>query len=577
VGRLVAGYEPGVRARLTVPPAAADDPAVLLAAARELPAPARRLLDLLWLAAPVGEPLPDRLRVAVERAGDPLWHALLLLPRASVWEEASIHPLHYAASCRLNPALADWRPDVASLPPADATPVFPNGDAWWEAVVVAAWLEANPATLTQDGVIRRDAERRLVTGLPGDPARWETALRLARLVGLVRPSGKRLYGFPEAPPRPLADPAALFVDPVQHALAAVLLRVIGPGWVSVGALEATLRGTARELVQSPKAGTYPSHPEIGFDDAGWARVEGPALHHVLEVLHRVGVFDLSAAPDPAVRRGTPRPALGSGFLLTPDLDLLVHAGDLRLADYGRLARLAPYREGERLHRHHLTREGLAADLAHGHLDAAAFLAEHSRTGLPPNVADTIRHWQRSATRVTVVSGVDLIEAEDGTLRLAPPGATAERVIDYSTPPRGRILYHKGELGVLDGWDPLTVRACVQRVARYDRREGDERRYQLERRVHARPLALVDQLRHWYGGDLPGEVELAVVAMSHDEPVHAEEAVVVHLPAPLAGALRRDRVVGPLLRRPLGLEQAVVARSDLAVLRARLDELGVRWD
>jgi hypothetical protein len=576
--RLTSAYDAVIRTHLTVSPEHADDPEVLLAAIPTLPPSARALLDLLWLVVPPGDPLPERLRTLVERDGDPLWHALLLVPRATWYEGAAIHPLHYAASCRLNPALAGWAPELA--PPADPATVatFPQSDAWWEAIVVAAWLESNPAALTQDGVLRKDAEKRLIASFPGDPSRWELALRLARLSSLVRPAGQRLHGSPEAVPRPIADPAALFGEPLHASLATALLRLVGTDWVDWRGLVANLQERCRELVSSPKDGTYADRPEVPFTDAGWVAVEGPGLERVVDALHRTGILDVNRDPSgvTAIRRATPRAALGSGFLLTPDLDLLVHAGDLSLHDYGRLARAAPYVDGERLHRHRLSREGVAADLAHGHLDLVGFLTEHSRTGVPPNVADTIRHWQRSATRITVVTGIDVEEDESGVLRLAPPGALGDRFFDYATPPRGRFVYHRGRVGIIDGWDPLTVRACVNRIARYVGREGDERVYELEVRHHAHPTPLLELLRQWYGGELPGEVEAMVLAGSTEEAIRVERAVVVHLPPALAPALRRDRVAGPLLRRPIGFDQAVVEENDLPLLRSRFAELGLRW-
>lgn len=575
--RLCGAYDPAIRGSLTVAPELADDSAALLDAIASLPASARALLELLWLVVPVGETLPERLRPLIERDGDPLWFALLLVPRATWYEGAAIHPLHYAASCRLNPAIAGWRPTVPTFS-GEATATFPPSDAWWEAIVVAAALESNPAALTQDGILRKDAEKRLLSSFPGDPARWELALRLARLSSLVRPHGARLHGSPEAVPRPLADPAALFAEARPAAIAGALLRLVGAEWVDHAALVERFRTTLRELVASPRAGNYPEHPDVRFDEEGWRTHEGAALARVIDGFHRAAVLDVfrDGTEVVAVRRATPRPALGSGFLLTPDLDLLVHAGDIRLADYGRLARAAPYVDGERLHRHRLSRDGVAADLAHGHVDLIGFLTEHSRTGVPPNVADTIRHWQRSATRITVVTGVDIEEDEAGGLRVAPAGAVPTRVIDYATPPRGRFVYHRGRVGIIDGWDPLTVRACVNRIARLVGREGDERIYALEIRHQAHPTPLLDQLRHWYGGELPGEIEALVLAGSVTDPARVEQAVIVHLPAALAGALRRDRVAGPLLRRPLGFDQAVVDAGDLPLLRSRFTELGIRW-
>ncbi|MFN7147057.1 MAG: hypothetical protein ACK4YP_25030, partial [Myxococcota bacterium] len=106
--RVVEAYDATFRAGLTVTPEHADDPAALAAAAAALPPDASALLDLLTFVALPGEPVPERLRGVIERVGEPLWRATLLLPRQS-HGGGDIHPLRYAGSCRLNPALKGWR------------------------------------------------------------------------------------------------------------------------------------------------------------------------------------------------------------------------------------------------------------------------------------------------------------------------------------------------------------------------------------------------------------------------------------------------------------------------------------
>ncbi|MFZ5481550.1 MAG: hypothetical protein ACOZNI_32610 [Myxococcota bacterium] len=570
--RLAESYSADLRASLTVTPEAADDPVAIAAAAAGLPDEPRSLLETLWLAAVPGDPLPDRFRPQIEKEGGPLWRALVLLPRATPQPGADIHPLHYAGSCRLNPALKGWRPPVPTR--EEATPAFPPSDARWDAVVVAAELESQPGQLTMEGVLRRDVEKRMLGRLGGDPDRWTLALQTARLTGLVRPAEGRLRGFPEAIPRALADPAALFADPVHTGAAAMVLRVVGEAWIDVPAWLEQLRTRGRTVLYSPP---YSDRSDVPFDDAGWATVERAILHEVLDTLHRAGVLDAArtGADIVAVRRAAPRPGFQPGFLLTPDNDILVHAGELSSTEYGRLARLAPYVDGERVHRHRLTREGVAADLAAGNRDTHEFLASHSRTGLPPNTADSVREWQRSATRITVLSGVDVIEDDDGTLRIATgPVEGAPRVIDYAKAPPARFLYRRGRITIPDASDTLAVRAAVEQVARFEGREDDERIYVPERRRHASPERLLARLREHYGGELPGEIEVLVLSGSGIGAVTCAPAFVVRLPPGAADALRRDWIAGPLLKRAVTAEEILVLPHDLATLKRRLAELGV---
>lgn len=574
--RAVETYDAAFRAGMTVPADAADDPAALTAAVAALPDTARDLLELLALATIPGEPVPERLRGLIERVGEPLWRAAVLLPRQS-HGGGEIHPLRYAGSCRLNPALRGSRP--TSLPRlADATPTFPPSDARWDAIVVAALLADQPGPLTQDGALRKDVERRLYAQLGGEPSRWALALQVGRLTSLVRASGGRLRGFPEAVPRPLGDPAALFSEPLPAAACTILLRVLEDGWLDLGAFLDEMRARCRELLCTPLDGRYPDRSAIAFDDAGWELVEAATFREVADTLHRTGVVDAARAglTIAAVHRAGPRPSFSPGFMLMPDGNILVHSGELTSVDYGRLARLAPYVEGERVHRHRLTREGVAADLAAGHRNTQDFLASHSRTGVPPNVVDTLREWQRSATRITVLTGVDVEEDEEGRLRLAAPGA-AGRVIDYTKSPKARFLYQSGHLRIPDGWDSLCVRAVVERIARYVGREDGERVYLPERRPNADVPALIARLEHFYGGELPGEIEALVVAGAGVPPVRAERAWLLHLPAGVASALRRDWIAGPLLRRAVTPSEVVVAGDDLLRLRERFAELGIAWD
>ena len=561
---------------MTVSADRADDPAALAGAAEALPLAARGLMDLLLLVGEPGEPIPERLRERIAKEGGPLWAGALLLPRASSWTEGGLHPQHYAGSCRLNPGLRGLGFSLAAET-YESPPSFPPAEVKWDAVVVAAALETMPAALTQDGSIRRDVERRLYSQLGDDDHRWSLALRFARAAGLVRPGNGKLHGYPEAHPRPLADVSVLLQGGVPTAAATLVLRLTTDAWTPVSWLIALLKGTGREAFYSPVADGYPARSEY-FNDDGFDRVELPAVRLALDVLHRAGAIDAVRDHEAVVafRRPTVRPRGQGGFMLTPDGDVLCHVAELRLEDYRRLARLAPFVEGDALRRHRLSREGISAELAAGHRDTLDYLAEHSRTGVPANLQDQVREWQRSATRLSILTGVDIVEEESGRLRVAMPGELG-RVIDYTTKPRARFVAMHGKLYVPDGWDPLDVRVTLARVARPVGREGEAWVYEPELRPQASPQLLLTRLREYHGGDLPGDLETIVLAGAGVPPVLAIEAVLVRLPAEVADAVRRDRIAGPMLRRSVSATECVVPRDQLTALRERLAELGVLWE
>lgn len=558
---------------MTIPAHAVEDPAALDAAAGRLAAGSRALLDQLLLMVPVGEPIPERMRDRVVRDGGPLFQAALLLPRASPDREGSVHPQHYAGACRLNPG-AKGIALTNPAPQAEAVPSFPPADARWDAVVVAAQLEQTPGGLTQDGAIRRDVERRLLTGLGNDELRWGLALRLARAAGLVRASSGRLVGLPEATPRPVVDPAQLADEPIVATVCGLILRLSKTEWTDVRWLIATLAGVARETFFSPLRGIYLGRTE-SFDDAGFADIELPALRKALDLLHRVGAIDAARDAEgvSAFRLPTQRQPTDGKFMVTPDGGVLVHVAEARLSDYGRLCRLAPFVDGDALRRHHLNRDGAAAELGAGHRDTHEFLTERSRTGLPGNVGDQLREWQRSATRITVISGVDIVEEDSGKFRVATP-ADVGRSIDYTTRPRARFFSEGGRLLVPEMWDPLDLRATLARIGTYQGREGGTHIFLSELRQHKQPASLLARLRDYFGGELPGEVETLILAGAGLQPVTVETAAILRLPALAASALKRDRLLGPLLRRQLSADECVVDVADLPTIQARLMALGL---
>ncbi len=584
----VLGWDPAFRATMRVTPEHADDAAALAEALADLPGPAADLLLLLRLSTRPGEAPPERLRPRIEAEGLALWRMAALLTRAASAGGGTVRPTDYAGACRLNPALARLPLPALPAPVSTPAPSYPPSDARWDAIVVAAHLERKPAPLTMDGSLRRDAERRLWQAFGGDERRWSLAMAFARVTGRVRPVGGRLDGFPEALERPLSDTGGLFDDPVRQAFAAVFSRWIGEDWMDLEAGLTWMRDHLREIAVSPLGGTYPGRADP-WDDAGWARIEAPAAREVADVLHRVGLVDAARDGDgnvTALRRRVPTeaggPAQGHGIMVLPDMDILVHAGDIEPEDYGRIARMAPWVEGLRMHRHRLSRDGVAADLEAGHTDPVGFLERHSRTGVPVPVRESLGEWQRSATRVVVHTGVDILERDDGTLvrrTEAGDAPSGTRAFDYTTPPRGRFLVEPGpqaRLRIPAGWDSLPVRALVARVARPLGREQGDLVYVPEPRTHADPEALVVALREAYGGEIPGELEARVRAGGPLPPITSRPARLVRLPATVAAALRRDAVAGPLLRRHVGETESLVEDVDVAPLRARVEALGLPW-
>ncbi len=567
VERLIAAYDPAFRRTMTIGPAQASDPEALARAMEGLPPVARDLAATLLVGTGAGEGVPARLFQAVEQHGEPLWRMAFLLPRATPSPGATIDPRYYAADCRINPALASVRPFPELLDGAEWPAHRSPSDALWDATVVAAMLESAPAALTRDGKVRKDVERRVLQSIGPDQARWSLALSLARVTGLVREAAGRLYGRPESFPRrvPLLDPGALLEAEVGLA-AAALLRVADPSWISLDRLLQTLAARCPEVLVSDR-------------DLPWRAREEPWFRQAADALHRAGVLDASVDADGirAVRLAGAKPQRPHGFLLTPDLDILVAPGELPGPEYGRLCRVAPYVDGDVVHRHRLTRDGVAADIAAGYDDLIDWLRSRSRTGLPGSVRSTLEQWAASAVRITLLSGVTVLEQEGRFIVTTDRLPSSARLLYYDEPPPARFGMRDGAICVPYGEDALTVRAVVRRLGPALPDEDRCHRWRLAPPPLQDPDRLLDQLRRYHVGPLPAEVEAMVHAAAGRSLVRVEEAVVVHLPLEASEALRRDRVAGPLLGRDLGNGQAVVDRQHLDELRERLLALGFAID
>jgi hypothetical protein len=432
--------------------------------------------------------------------------------------------------------------------------------------------------MTRDGSLRRDSLNRTLRALGAPRDRWDLALRLARASGLARRAGGELTGFPEARPRGPEDPPSLLDYPAAGAL---ICKIAGPTWIDLSALLELLRDRLRIVLHGP--GGYIDRPSLGLDDMGWEQVEAPALRGAANSLHRLGVIDAALGPDGVIafRDAGPPPRRALGFLLTPDLDILVAPGELHPTDYGRLCRLAPFLQGDRVHRHKLTRAGVAADLRAGNLNIAGFLEQNSRTGLPDSVAASVHEWARSAAKIRLLTQVTVVERAGRLVRVdgitePPPGF---RVIDYTTdaPPAARFEAEGDALRVPVGEDALTVRAALSRVASVSARDVSGIVYAVTPTPLQDAEGVLTALRGFHEGPLPGSLEVAVRAAQGLPAVSQEEAVVLHLPEAVADALARDRVAAAWLDRPIGAGQFVVGRLHLEALRGRAEMLGLRWE
>ncbi len=557
------------------------DPAACLARAEALPKETQHLLDTLLLAHDAGTAVAPRFRPQIESCGQALWAAALLLPQVRPSKGVTVDPRHYAASCRTSPHLSARLPfgTLLTRTDADAPASLPPADARRDAIIMAALLDSTQPGLTKGGILRADVEQRLYASLGDDPHRWNLALQLAKTGGLARPVGDKLLGFPESPLRRIPNPEELLA-PEDRGAALVLLRAVDGDWLHLEDLLEVLRDHGRWILHSPDAGStasgsaYTEHPAHAFDDMGWGALEAPAMHRAADVLVRLGRLEAQQGPEGPTHVRIPAGSHPGepGFLVTPDLDILVAPAELPLSLYGRLCRLAPYVDGDRAHRHRLSREGIAADISAGHSDAQDFLSEYARFPLPDSVVSCLVEWSRSAARVSLWTGVDVLE-EDGALVRAE-SAEADRTIEYIGPPTGRFEMEGDDIRVPLGADSLRVRSRLQRIAASSGVHDGAWHFTLRPDPVTDPESLLASLRtHCEDATVPPQLEAAIWARAGSGGYHAEEALVVHLPENASEVLQRDPIAGPLLGRMLEGNQSLVNRAHLPALRARLDALG----
>ncbi|MEE2750845.1 MAG: hypothetical protein VX519_05405 [Myxococcota bacterium] len=555
-----------------------SDPEACLERTNNLSEESRNLLDTLLLATDPGDRVPVRFGSIIEEHGGPLWQAALLIPMVTPSPGVTIDPRHYAAMCRTNPHLENYQSFSGDRPRIDpeCAASLPPSDARLDAVVVAALLERTPRKLSKDGNLRSDVETRLLQSLGEDTHRWQLALQLARCGGLVRGVNEKLLGFPESPLRRLAHPEELLPEEDRSA-ALLLLRLVDDAWTDLSALEEMLCNRAREVLHSAGTeapGHYAAHPACPFNKAGWSAVEAPSLRLAADVLTRAGFFESVQGPNGPTALRTPNGGLPAapGFLVTPDLEIMVAPGEIPRSEYGRLCRMAPYVDGDRVHRHRLSRDGVAADIAAGHKSPQTFLSEYARIPLPPSVTSSLQEWGRSASRITLWTSVDVLE-EDGVIRFAED-QEFDRAIDYHTETPSQFHMEGDTVIIPAGQDSLRLRGSVLRVGAYLGTEDGEHRYRLAPRELPDPEATLRGLaKHTSDGLVPGQLEASIWAANGESAFRAEEALVVHLSIKASESLRRDPIAGPLLHTTINESSSLVQRKDLPALEERLEALG----
>ncbi|MFT5583119.1 MAG: hypothetical protein ACI9VR_000697 [Cognaticolwellia sp.] len=584
---IVGAYAAAYRAKMSATAAEIADASHTRDRARELPDESRDALDTLILASPDSGMIDPRFRPLMEEHGEALWQGGLILPRSLPKGAKGVDPTYFAAAARLNPALRRRKPFRERLKEHiqdhELSPTFPPSDARFDAVVLSVAVEANPPKLKQDLGLRKDTLGRLMRELGDDVDRWGLALQLAQATGLCRPAGGVLRGFPESTPRAIGDPSTLLTTD-QVIPGRLLLQLIGRDWVSFPDLMQVLRTHARQVLHSPNTrGTYEQRPGTNFGQDGWDLIEGPLFLGAAIGLYRARQLDGRQDGEglQSLRLPEPGPQYEPGFLLTPDLEILVAPEELPSSEYARLARLAPFVEGNRVHRHRLTREGVARDLAAGHEEPAEFLAKYSRTGLPESVRQSLHHWAASAERITLLSGVSILE-KDGVFEVVASDKEMEdaRELDYgmrdSPVPAAFRVQDADHMRVPAGQDALTVRAALNQVADLVGQDEAGLLYRINAHALVDVTSHIERLLTFFDGEeLPGALETAILAAQGElAPVRTEEALILHLPEVLAHAVVRDPVAGPLLERSVAPGQHLVSRASLPKLSERLQRLGI---
>lgn len=324
--------------------------------------------------------------------------------------------------------------ETEDLPPAGASPVTVLHDL----AALSAALSHHAPRRTLSGTLDKATARRLGRRLgsealaadgelEADP-RWSRALEALEALGAVAldPVTRTLHTEPHL--EALLEGSAAdaldrlvhrLVDPdLQAALPAVraALAQAGEGAVDEMIFLELLAEQHRAVVfcawRRDGEQVYPdwnAERRLAWTPAAFEVVEGRLLRELLRLVQRVGLIRrapgvFAATPDGRLwASGVDRP--GPPVWVGSDLELLVPPDAVTPWERYQLERLGRCLSRDVVDRYKLEAEGLEAWLATHALDDALGLLRRRCPGVPPSVIDTLRQWERSATRFVLTRGV----------------------------------------------------------------------------------------------------------------------------------------------------------------------------
>lgn len=311
------------------------------------------------------------------------------------------------------------------------------------ASLAAAVLHVEPKRIGSGDLSRTDSKRlgrwlgepALVEGAPLEQhPRWGLALRALEALAAVSmdPMDRVLrvdLGLERTLEGTITEAVHRFVcavldrdlHPLLPAVRAAL-RDAGAGAVDEVVFLDELRLQHRDVVLPPwrrdGVAVYPHLPseEVRlYDEAGWERVEVPAVHRALRRLARIGLIQrapgvFAATPDGlqwAAARDAPRPPIWVGS----DLEIIVPPHALTPGQRFSVERLGRCVSRDVTDRIRLERESVERWLAWHDVDEAVQILLERAPGVPRGVVEALEAWQSAVCQVVLTRGVLIDLAE----------------------------------------------------------------------------------------------------------------------------------------------------------------------
>ncbi|GEM_PF-1293685 len=393
-------------------------------------------------------------------AWDPVHEAAHVdaLHAAGLLEEVQAASEPRTGRYRLHPDLTEPAPlaydfDEAVMPPTDDLSAPRPGpvDLLHDLAALAAALAHHRPRRTHAGSLDRATTKKLGRRL-GDSqvaasgqlsTRWARALGALEALGAVEmaPTTRALHLEPGIDELLRGDTAEAvhrlvrrLVEPDLAALVPALraaLRQAGADAIDELIVVELLHEQHREVVFAPwivqGLVVYPAlrGRRMPWTEEAFGAVEGRLLGDLLSVAERLGLVRraegvFAATPDGQVwaRTGGGEPSRPR-IWVNPDLEILVPPHAVTPSERFQLERLGRCLGRDVVDRYRLERVGLEQWLASHELDEAVELLRRRAATVPPVVIDTLRSWERSATRFVLTRG-------------APYGAPARNARDSQT-------------------------------------------------------------------------------------------------------------------------------------------------